>query len=136
MKKIQFCCIAMAGLFLSGCSQMFKQPPGYYDYDYYDKYGHHYNPNATSESMVNENVKSKRRGHKPRPYSVTPEDQAKYESLNNRIKVNAQKTKGDVVVKTAKEASNDLKTSADASSSSLPGQLQSTQESPKSGATP
>ncbi len=53
--------------------------------------------------MTNMSIKGKPRGHKPRPYSVTPDDQAKYESLNNRIKSNTKK-KGDVTVKPSSEA--------------------------------
>lgn len=91
MKKAKLAMvIGCASLFISGCVDIYDHPNGYYDYDYYDKYGHHLSPSMYPEPVTSMKEPGKPRGHKPRPYSVTPQDQEKYDSLNNRIKNRAK----------------------------------------------
>lgn len=83
----------LTSVVLSGCVRLYDQPYGYYEYDYYNKYSHHLEPNASPEPMTHIDNLGKPKGRAPRPYSVTPHDQVKYDSLSNRIK-NRQKQVG------------------------------------------
>jgi hypothetical protein len=85
MKRIQVFTAILASTLIAGCADIYNQPHGYYDYDYYNKDGHHAAPNTLTQPLTDTPKVSKHGKRKPHPYSVTPHDQAKFDSLNNRI---------------------------------------------------
>lgn len=89
MKKFYFLAIViLAGMTLSACSAFYEQQEGYYtapgDAYHNGYYGYQHNEALTPLPHPGGSYRG-RSGAKPRPYSITPKDQEKYENLNDII---------------------------------------------------
>lgn len=90
MKKLKLITTVCGSILIAACTDMYG--PSYYNYNYNQMHDPYQHGNMQIEPL--EHGESKPKGSKPRPYSVTPQDQMKYENLNNRIQNRLKKVKG------------------------------------------
>lgn len=115
MKKIAVLIAPLVLTLLAGCSELFGS---------YDNYDSNYStPGATSMATPGDMSQGNGTGSssssggyykssKPKPYSVTPDDQAKYDQLTSQIKNHEQQVQGKKSATAASSAQNTVQPSA------------------------